>query len=457
MSIESRKIDIQSSKSLILLPFLFGLLITFQVFKFNIGGFKIYPSDLFFYSILLIYTLKTNFFKIRIYNHHSRDFLILLVVNLLFSLNFFIPFFEGDTGLYLFASFKYSLKFILYYYLFLIILLQPQEEQESFYLNFFKGIYIGAIVHALFGLLEIFFWYQKGILIKEKIFNPLGINEDSVGHTLSSFVTYPVYRISGLHFDPNYTAIFIVIGLIYSILFIKKSFLKKIIILLFITTLLLTFSRSSFLAISFGIFFLIYKNQIKFSRKAKLSFVLVALLGIISFSFWFTAESHHESSVAYALKNRIIFSKSSEYKTGELRHLYYPILSFEAISSTPQNFLLGFGNRNGGRAFKEANITEFGIDNENLKHKGSTWDIETDAWRILLNRGIVGFIFFYLMLLYPFFFIKKIDRKFMIFLSAVIVSYFAGGLFYGYSDNLWFWIFIFSTFTFLNGNRILLN
>lgn len=427
-----------------ILFFLLGFLSLIEGFKYNLGGIKVYPMDLIFYSLFIILII-TSTWKLRI-KQQSKSVLLLLLLTLLLSINVLIPLIDEASNEYLVRSFKYSIKFIFLFIFFFLLFSQELKIQNTYIKYLIKGFKISIITHALYSILVLIYWYGFSVDFHTKFLNYLGVTEESVGHVLLNFVYRPIIRVSGIHWDPAYFGLLGMIFILYLFIVKMNKRTKYVLIVLVFVPWIFTFSRTSIVAGIFSIFtflFILFPSKSIYKKTFKW-ILIISIFFAISQSL-ITLDS--DSTVSTIFQNRV--ETKSE---GSERHLYYPYYVLQTLSEDPFHFLFGYGNRNSGRAFQYTNVELPGWD-VNTKQE---FDIETDLFKILATQGIVGFIIY---LLFIYYLIKglKARNKFIIdlnndnlFLLIIMLNLFFGGLFYVFNDSKWVWFAIFAIILSIN-------
>jgi len=318
---------------------------------------------------------------------------------------------------------------------------------------------------VIFSLGQLIAWYFKKVELNKLIFgNFFGIE---VGHSWTNFVVYPILRVTGLHWDPAYLAIWTLIGLTWIVLFWKNNFSKKLFLSLFLLIFIMTFSRTGIFALFavLGIICvdfllrLLYKMRVsmKFNIKNSISFLLIVciVLGAIIYLI------ENNRSVTEILTERLNTESVSSQ-----RHFNYFLQGWKAISSN--NFLtllFGYGYRNGGRGLENIPNVEFYLPG--IKKFQPPWSPESDFVNSYLELGLVGFFAYLFVFFAGIVYLKKIKKealkaynnKFLsknnylnikkkaLFFSICYGFLFFAGFFYTFKDNPWYWLLIMSSFS----------
>lgn len=461
------KLIFTDKKIIGILAFLLGLTCTFQAFKFLIGGFYFYPSDIFYY--LLIFFLILAIFlrgELKISIPYNVKFLYLALILYFFIVIFSgaIPIFEGASAIWAFASVKAVLKFLIFLFFLLLVFLLSNDLKNAVFSKFLKGFICSIFIQMIFSLGQLIAWYFKKVELNKLIFgNFFGIE---AGHSWTNFVVYPILRVTGLHWDPAYLAIWTLIGLTWIILFWKNNFSKKLFLPLFLLIFIMTFSRTGIFALFavLGIVCLgflvrlLYKMRISMKLNIKNSIGLLLIVCIVLGAAIYLIENNR--GVTEILTERLnVESVSSQ------RHFNYFLQGLRAISSNPLTLFFGFGYRNGGRGLENISDIEFYLPG--IKNTLPPWSPESDFVNSYLELGLIGFFSYLFVFFIGIFYLRKIKeealrtynnkilsksdyldvKKKALFFSICYGFLFFAGFFYGFKDSLWYWLLIMSSFS----------
>lgn len=364
----------------------------------------------------------TPFIGVNIYLHDLVIFLVFflwLIVKILYKEKFYFPsliksvlgfifvaFFSWFLSIYklkstdLFISLLYLLRFILYTSLFLIV------KDRGYFLKFFSFNYnfliICGFISVLFGFGQYFFL------------------PDMRGMYFLGWDPH-YYRLVGSFLDASHTGLIFVFTLI--ILFYRLQYFKNkksirfyLLFFLFLTTyfaLLLTYSRSSYLAYLTALFFISH-----FRKTYKILFFGSFLF---FFSLFFLPRPHGES--VRLERESTILSRLKNYK--------------QTLKIFWANPLFGVGFNN--LRFYKREFNFLSLEDWQTSHSGAGAD--SSFLFILATTGIVGLVCYLNFIVYLF---KKYKKNLVILSSLgswLIHSFFNNSLFYSW-HMLWIWLLL---------------
>ena len=376
-----------------------------------------------------------------------------------------ILFMKGIDFIWLFVSLKAVFKFAILSIFLLLIFLTSNYVKIILFKNFLKGFIVSILIQIFFSLLQLIAWYSQRIELNKVIFN--NFLRIEIGHRWTNFLFYPIFRTTGLHWDPAYLGIWTLIGIAWIYFFWKNNWFKRIVLLFSFLVFFMTFSRTAFFALSMLLlitFFislikLIYKMKISLNlnNKLKTIFSLLLIISIVmSMSLFIIKGSEN------AIK---IFAERIDVESiGTQRHLNYFTQGWNAISNNFLTLFFGFGYRNGGRGFLSDSKIIYNLPGiENFK---APWSPESDFINSYLELGIIGFVFYLSIFIFGLTYLINIknraikaknneliniysyidiNKKISFFLICYGLLFFAG-FFYSFKDSLWYWLLIFSVF-----------
>ncbi|MEK7160292.1 MAG: O-antigen ligase family protein [Patescibacteria group bacterium] len=359
------------------------------------NGVSISINDVF----LLLLVSAWIFFKIR-YKKQKKYFLqkpILIFVSICL-ITLILNFYNLTLEMFL-ISLLYLVRFASYVSLYFIIkeFDLNTKNKISFFLLF------SGFITVLIGYIQYFFYPSLGNLFY------LGWDEH-------------LYRMFSSFLDPNFAGVFFVLYFIFSLIFVKEYFVKRIIYKLIsvsfisILTLIavyLTYSRSALVMLFVGIItFLIL------SKKGKLVFIAVSILTLM------------------------IFMSPKSFKT-EGTNLLRTVSSEARIVSIKQGFYIFEKNPVFGvgfNAYRYAQNKYLGLNNIYWKTTHSGAGTDNSFVFVLATTGIVGFIA-YIYFLYNIFYLSKfnlVKSKYAVVLFSSLLGLLASSFFI----NSFFYVFI---------------
>lgn len=441
--------------------FLTGFFSTLEIFKYKVGPVKVYPADIFFFLSYLLIIINLIFSKdtIKIIFQSKEVLLLHLLFFMYFfvSLNFIVPAFDGASEEYVSKSLKYFIKMILLFGFIISMLFSSFRIQKLFIKFFITGFFISIVLHAVYSLVMMIVWYITYQSLNVIILNSIGITEESVGHTLTNFVLWPILRNSGLHWDPAYFGLWGILGIFFTFIFIRKSKTKLLLVGIIGFAWFFTFSKTGYFNVCVTISFLILLKLLKFSavdqiftkQNNKVSFTILIffILSLIPLIGW--ASQNKLPSI-----NDVVKYQSGA--AGNKRHFYYPIYALDAITVDPIHFMFGYGSRNSGRSFVSADVEIPGWSRDEMV--GRSFDIETDIFKNLINLGFGGFIIFlfFNLSLFKVLITSQLApslSKYKLFLFITVFMTFVAGTFYVFIDSRWIWFFYLISLMVLNVNE----
>lgn len=222
------------------------------------------------------------------------------------------------------------------------------------------------------------------------------------------------YRLTGTLLDPSYTGLFLAVLILYLLKEVKKrDFFYCLYLLLAITALLLTYSRSSYLAFLSGIFWLLHNK-----KSIWRSFLLGGLL------------------LSFLLLAVLILPKPG----GEGVNLARTTTIYSRIGSWRQSLIIFSKNPLFGIGFNNYRVAskEFGfLSEEGWRSHHAGAGVENSFLLILATSGVLGGAsFLRLILLYV-----REKKKLYLILPIIVHSLFNNSLFYPWIMILW-WLLL---------------
>lgn len=338
-------------------------------------------------------TLKKSFFAIG----RLRLALVLFCMIALFSL--FVNAFEFSFH-QVFLSSLYLIRFILYASLYFIVL------RNNFRFDFWlMGLYGSGIIFGLFGLIQYILYPTLRNLFY------LGWDEH-------------FYRLFSTFFDPNFAGIYIVLTFYLGIYLYKSVLQKRLVLFLqafLVLTLLLTYSRSSFLSFIFGMFLMFFLSS---RLRVGLVFVIVFFLFIVLLPTW-------GRDVLEISRRNSIVARLGNWQ--------------QSIALATEKPLFGFGfntlrivqiERGWASDYPYVSRSASGVDNSLLFVLVTTGLVGLLSYiNLIVNKFYVGFFIFRRQKL------RFLGLIYIVSLTSLLVhSMFMNSLFYPWT-MIWLWIF----------------
>ncbi len=331
------------TSNLLIIGFIAGQIIKFPSQN---QGLILLDIALFLIAIINLPRIKDLTWSIPLVYRFSLIFIFISILSLLFTpLNL--------TNLEYLYSFFYILRFAVIFFVSFLIFSNTIKINRIFD-NIF--IYSGVIIAAI-GIIQFIFLPDVGFL---------QINQWDPHY----------FRAVSTFLDPNFLGAFLVLTLIF--LFIKQNlfkdkFLKYLLLLIPYVTLLLTFSRSSYLM------FLLSFTVISLQKKSKLSFLLTLLCFVgLLIGFW--------SYTQLISKPRNIDRQASaSFRLNTWQ---------QGINIFQNSPILGVGFNSYRYAIKQYNLADEGFVNA----RGSTSN-DSSLLFVLATTGIVGIITYLIFIL----------------------------------------------------------
>lgn len=350
---------------------LFGLLIfalPFGTRKFIFGELAgndffsmfIYFSDILLTLLLLVWIMRGGFEefikkrgKILIW---ATIFIFILLLSLLANFNF--------LSIYHFIRILAGVSLIVY--------VSSSYRIHNF--NLLLNLFIASIViQSIIGIAQFNFQNDLGF----KYFGEMSLSPDIAGTAKIDLATGKFIRAYGTLPHPNILALFLFTGyvlLIYKIFFVKKTLLDYFYLVLIVSALFFTFSRSAFLV--FFIFLLLFLFYLFKYHREKLKQNLLFFL-LLLFIIFFLSVTY----LPFLLKRADIKSDTAL----KLRNFY----NATAVQMIKSNLLTGVGP---GNFVKE--INNYLIANEKIKNVWELQPVHNVFLLIFAENGVFAFFIF---------------------------------------------------------------
>jgi O-antigen ligase len=224
-----------------------------QLLRIEAGFFTIHPADLIVFISIIFYFF--GWFKKRQVFNYAMNFIWIGVFSLVLSLSYFSPFEVLMGSLYLVRLFSYFTFAML-----VVNLINKKILKREFLLN---SLILTSVFVGIYG------WIQYLVFPDLTSLKYVGWDDH-------------LSRIVGNFLDPGFTGIILVLGVIASFAgYVKKKSKILVVITAFLfITVVFTYSRSSYLALISGAFYLFlkWKNLKKMSLMLIIFAVLILLL-----------------------------------------------------------------------------------------------------------------------------------------------------------------------------------
>lgn len=289
--------------------------------------------------------------------------------------------------------------------IFMIILSSFLKTNKYEMESYIKGIQLISLLNCIWSFFEFGFWKFFKYKLNEVLFLKLLVSE----RTLSLVNEYTgKIRCTGLSWDPYFLGFFSLFTIIYS----KKNFLK----VLGLISLFLSESRNSQLTL---VVYIIYKISKKITKK-NLSYL------------------YYNIFAYFCILVGIIYKLSNVIGVGDTRRKYYYLVWIYLLKE--RSIILSFlgGSFYSGLVLNSYPQYQkyFNLPPELLRKE---WFIESDWINIIIGRGIIGFIMYFLLF---YFLIRKKDKLKEIYIVIFILGF--GYLYELYLPLLMFYIFSFN-------------
>ncbi len=362
---------------------------------FEYGKLSFYLSELILILLIIcsvIYIQKVNASKRKVSKSTSIIFVFLLIVVITFlgAIN---------QQLYFYGLIKLMEAIVLYF-----LLTKINIDSLKIRIAFIASMFI----HSILGIYQFFsqsVWANKYLGIAEQISSQGGVSvlEGSFGRLLRAY---------GGFSHPNIFGGFLVIAILFliGIFLIQK---KKLILFYFtlsilFSALILTFSRSAFLALFLSLFILFIYSIFKKRNFKKFVSVLIILLLI--------------SSISFVLFNDFFRTRIQQQERLEIKsNIERVVLKNQALSLLDKNWFLGYGINN-----------YILVVHKNIDNTLNTWDyqpVHNVYLLIFVELGILGFLSYAYLLIFSLYkaFSSNNLNKFilgLIILSIIIINFF---------------------------------
>lgn len=362
--------------------------------------------------ILIIYNIPISFSKKDIYLY----VVLLSIATTMFSLYSMIDIEWKIRGI------SSLINMIL---IFIIYLLSLSLGGKKYLKLFIKGIYISCWIQIIWCFLQVISFNIFEINLNEAIFNNIFHMSIEVSMMKNGVISY-----SGLCWNPANLAPIVVIGYLMS----NKLTLK----LPFIIVAIICGSSTAIIGIAMCMI-LEYKNYINYILSKRKFISYKKIFGIVIFCIILIFIIFIERDIISSIINKIVLFidriKNIQNEASGSTHLrYYTKFAYVFKECNLKQKLFGYGLSASGYPFS----IMFG-QYTNL----STWVVESDIINIILSRGILGFIVYYIWLANIMISGRKIDNRYFILILTFIIQ----GIAYNIQFN---WIVFFEMFVMIS-------
>lgn len=223
----------------------------------------LYVSDVFYIIGMVFLGFAFLFNQVKIKNiHFDKKYFLLLVLFICFcGLSLFFSLNVTNTLLYL-------IRILMFFSISLLFIFDIFSIKNLFY-----SVLVGMIFSALTGIFQFVFQHSLGLsLLGESVFNKDVLNVAKIEFLGQKFI-----RAYSTFSHPNIFGGYLVFSIMMIFYFLKsKSWFKKIVLFLFFTALIFSFSRSAIFALL--LVFVVYFLKFKKDFYLKFGFVLFGIL-----------------------------------------------------------------------------------------------------------------------------------------------------------------------------------
>ena len=303
---------------------------------------------------------------------------------------------------------------IKYVFLFCFLFLSYNKKQIFVLFEYFiKGFFIGTIINMFWGFLQLFLYSIFKFRINTVIFGSLYKNNSQVPlEAWDSYVGGGLLRMKGLGWETANFALMMICGFILCKRFDKNLYLK----LFFVLAILLSTSRSGYVAFAVVLLVMIVQNVFLHNKmidvKKLLSIVVVlGLLGVVFTVFGNSIMLR----VTQMIKSLFSVLNTTDSAASNSIHIsYYENMLTILSNSNPINILFGNGYFSTGYIYSK-NILSL-ADRINL----IGWNPESDVVTLVVGNGMVGAFIYYAASLYCF--LKHYKDELSLMIVAIIVE-----------------------------------
>ena len=304
---------------------------------------------------------------------------------------------------------------LLFLFVFLVYCSKKRYQHIIYYI---KGVYYGAIVHSVWGVLQLTFWmFFKISLNKLVFFDVLRIPSAEYIQMKGSSIA-----ITGLCWNAGNLAPLLVIGYIFSNSIIMKAF--------FILIAVLCGSRTALLGLIIcmvgEVFFRAIKGNGSYFIGRRFLLLLTAVIGAglaIIVSGKLESIMVQFTTMAESITVKTLVSQSSS----RVHARYWTTIPRITLWNKPLNNLFGYGINTSGYPFAV-------LFDQYADH---AWTVESDFVNNLWGIGYVGFFLWYGWYLYNVRKSASIDSRYLILFGALLIE----GVTYNVTFN-WCYVFL---------------
>lgn len=374
--------------------FLLGLFSSLTVIQ--LGGISLF---LVFAYVLFLYELVRKNLSICI-NTKFLPFLISIVFSFLLSLFLNLP-----SG-YLINNIKGLLNYLIIFVLAFSIV--ESDNKETCLYELLSGLCCSCRVQSIWIIGQTILWNLLKIDVNKLIFSDiLGLVEKASQYKGTGYVP------TGLCWNAGGIAPILFLGF-----FLEKRLILKIIIAV---SAFLTQSATLTIGMSLCIVFMIVYNVSKMNVlvkcKKNISSIFVGLVLILIFlfvsyrSFGVIRQQFDRLWEVFSYRIDGLLNSSSAMDSSTSAHLgYFTNLSYALGHGSFANALFGFG----------INCSGFPYSAVTGQYSDQVWIVECDFVNILLNFGIIGFLFFYVWLMDG---VLNLRKKGTIFYAFLVIAF----------------------------------
>lgn len=354
----------------------------------------------YFLLALIVIKILNQHARLHIYfKNYSQKYIIIFTMNIILSIICSIGWLPNT---WIMNSVSCLIKYCIAF--FAPFLFYNTDQLLEVRREFFKGLYVGAIIQMIWGFAQIVLYSLFEFKLNTFVFqNILGLE----GYNWDSYISGRILRMKGIGWEAANFALVMIMGYILACAY-KKSYMIRI---LFICALALSTSRSGYIAIFVVICWQFIQNNIKkknkYISKNNIASVVLVLLIIATVSVTYGDAIIERLELTFSSMVNI-FDTSDNLASNSIHISYYVNLLEILKQNGFVRTLFGCGYFSSGYPYSCYDS----VVSNRISMIG--WNPESDAITLIVGNGILGFVLYYFSIIRAFLNHRKDEYGLMI-------------------------------------------